>query len=194
MKGRGEPIRLALFIGGVEFEDNRLKGSEFGALKQSGSLPLGQVPVMEVDGVMLCQSKSLLRLAGKLANLYPTDVVKAAICDQFVDTVDEIGDHLGPTYGIQDAEKRITARKHLADNVFPTLYEKLNKLAAAHGEFVAGSEITVADIHLFQAIQYFKMGILDGIPADSYDKYSNLLAIYEKVKNHPKVVEWYKTH
>ena len=194
MKGRGEPIRLALYIGGIPFEDERVKGSDFKALKESGRLPLGQVPIMEVDGTVLCQSKSLLRLAGKLSNLYPTDVVKAAIADQFIDTVEEFGDHLAPTYGIQDAEKRIQTRKHLADNVFPAIYEKLEKLSKKHGDWVAGDEMTIADIHLFQAVQYFKMGILDGIPADSYDKYPNLLSIYERVKQHPKVVEWYAKH
>lgn len=39
MPGRAEPVRLALKINGVDFEDNRISGPEFGALRQSDALP-----------------------------------------------------------------------------------------------------------------------------------------------------------
>jgi hypothetical protein len=32
-EGRAEPIRLALFVGGIPFEDKRISGEEFGLLK-----------------------------------------------------------------------------------------------------------------------------------------------------------------
>ena len=69
--GRAEPIRLALAIGGVAFEDHRFGFPEFAEVRKT--VPFGQVPVLHVDGVQVTQSDAILRYAGKLAGLYPTD-------------------------------------------------------------------------------------------------------------------------
>ena len=49
--GRGEPTRLALHIGGIAFEDHRFPGATFPEVRKTA--PLGQVPVLEVDGVQV---------------------------------------------------------------------------------------------------------------------------------------------
>ena len=59
IKGLGEPVRLAMTVGGLPFEDVRLSYDEVRALKatadditkHAGS-PFGQVPVLEIDGVI----------------------------------------------------------------------------------------------------------------------------------------------
>ena len=68
--GRAEPIRIAFAIGGVAFEDKHHTGPEFGALKQGTFLPFGQLPVLEVDDVVIPQSNAIHRYAGKLAGTY----------------------------------------------------------------------------------------------------------------------------
>jgi hypothetical protein len=47
--GRGEPVRLALTLGGVAFEDHRFAYPQFAEIRKT--VPFGQVPVLEVDGV-----------------------------------------------------------------------------------------------------------------------------------------------
>lgn len=39
--GRAEPIRLALYIGGIDFEDIRLTQDQFKSLKTSGFFKFG---------------------------------------------------------------------------------------------------------------------------------------------------------
>ena len=52
---RGEPIRMALKKAGVEHEDIRLTGDSWKEMKESGKLPFGQMPALELDdGAMLC--------------------------------------------------------------------------------------------------------------------------------------------
>ena len=51
--GRGEPIRLALAIGGVAFEDHRFSFAEFPEIRKTA--PFGQVPTLEVDGLIVTQ-------------------------------------------------------------------------------------------------------------------------------------------
>ena len=52
--GRGEPIRLAFYVGGIDFDDVRITGPEFAEAKEAGAYPFGQLPVLEVDGGCGC--------------------------------------------------------------------------------------------------------------------------------------------
>jgi glutathione S-transferase len=48
------------------------------------SLPFGQIPALEVEGVFLAQTDSLLRFAAKPADLYSRDALQAARSDMIV--------------------------------------------------------------------------------------------------------------
>jgi glutathione S-transferase len=77
IRGLGEPIRLLLAIGGIQFEDLRYSADEYAASGElRASLPFGQMPALEVDGVFLAQTDSLMRFAARLARLYPHDTVE----------------------------------------------------------------------------------------------------------------------
>ena len=52
--GRGEPARLALRIGGIEFEDCRIPVAEWPEVKDN--YRYHQLPELEVDGAVLNQS------------------------------------------------------------------------------------------------------------------------------------------
>ena len=73
IKGVAEPIRLALFIGGVPFADERVTYDDVAAMRAAGSSvsPTGQVPILTVDGVPFSQSNAILRYVGRLTGLYP---------------------------------------------------------------------------------------------------------------------------
>lgn len=87
IKGFGEPVRLALFVGGLPFEDHRVSHEEVAEMRNRGELPFGQVPVLDIDGQRFSQSQALLRWAGREGGLYPQelqlqcDVVEEALVD-----------------------------------------------------------------------------------------------------------------
>ena len=55
-------------------------------MKADGKLAFGQLPCLEVNGVHLTQSASILRYVGRYAGLYPTDdFIQAAIIDSLLD-------------------------------------------------------------------------------------------------------------
>ena len=68
--GRGEPARLALSIGGLSVEDDRVAPSDWPARKPD--TPFGALPVLEVDGQTLAQSNAINRYVGKLISTHPT--------------------------------------------------------------------------------------------------------------------------
>ena len=64
--GKGEAIRLACAHSGFALEDIRITRDQFIALKESGKLPFGQVPLLELPtGECLSQSAAIMRYIGK---------------------------------------------------------------------------------------------------------------------------------
>merc|ERR1711998_776982 len=72
---KGESIRLAMVVGGIEFEDIRCSYEKVQEMRQDGTLPFSQVPAMQIgDGEFLHgQSQALLRWAGRRGGLYPDE-------------------------------------------------------------------------------------------------------------------------
>ena len=57
--GRGEPARLAMSIGGVAFDDDRVQLSDWE--RRKADTPFGALPVLEVDGQVVAQSNAINR-------------------------------------------------------------------------------------------------------------------------------------
>ena len=74
--GLGEPIRMMLNHGGVEYEDIQFDvgSTKFKEMKEAGELPGGQVPVwLTEDGKILNQAKAIMIYLGKIHGYYPED-------------------------------------------------------------------------------------------------------------------------
>ena len=162
--GRAGPIRQALGIGGVPFEDERFAPADWPMRK--GDMPLGAVPVLDVDGIRLCHSNAILRYAGRLAGLYPDDPLQAAQCDQVLDTVEEILTRIVATFPLEAEEQR-KAREELCTGVLPFYLKALeNMIGATDGPFVADGRLTVADLKLVSFTKMLASGQLDHIATD----------------------------
>merc|ERR1712051_345029 len=87
-KGRGETARLVLAYAGKDYEDRRVSFEDMPSLKPS--LPFGQLPVLEVDGVNICQSMAISRyLANEFGLAGNSSLVKAQI-DEVVDVINDV--------------------------------------------------------------------------------------------------------
>ncbi|XP_078702031.1 hematopoietic prostaglandin D synthase-like [Branchiostoma floridae x Branchiostoma belcheri] len=64
-RGRGETIRLLFAAGGIKYEDVRIEGAQWPALKPN--TPFGHLPILEVDGVTLSESATIARFVAKMA-------------------------------------------------------------------------------------------------------------------------------
>ena len=61
---RAEISRLALFIGGIEFEDLRPSREEIAKMKTDGTFSFGQFPVLQVEGKTIGQTLVIARFFG----------------------------------------------------------------------------------------------------------------------------------
>jgi glutathione S-transferase len=188
--GRGEVARIAFALSGVEFEDDRIPFSAWANRK--AETPFGALPVLEIDGRTVAQSNGINRYVGKLAGLYPTDPWQAALCDEAMDAVEDVGEKIVATFDLPEAEKK-AAREALVDGPISFFLSRLQERLDAHGgRYFADDRLTVADLKVFLWTRHLKSGSLDHVPADLPDRVApRLVAHYERIKSHPGVAAYY---
>ena len=180
--GRAGAIRDALRIGGIAFEDVHVPPDRFGALKASGELPFGSLPVLDVETpggrIRAAQSNGILRFVGRRAGLYPTDDMRALKVDEALDLGEDLYHLLTPSMVEENAERRMAMRKVLAEETLPRWIGFLEHLLVANGRtgFVAGNELTVADLKLHWIADKLTNGTLDGIPTTVLDRFPAVTA------------------
>ena len=191
--GRGEPARLALSIAGIAFEDDRIPPADWP--RRKADTPFGALPVLEVDGQALAQSNAINRYVGKLAKLYPSDDWQAALCDEVMEAVEDIGNKIVATFDLPEEEKK-RQREALVSGPLSFYLSRLQQRLEAHGgQYFADGRLTVADLKVFVWIRSLKSGVLDHVPTDLPDRVApKLVAHYERVKNHPGVKAYYARH
>ncbi|RHZ24309.1 hypothetical protein DYB37_012816 [Aphanomyces astaci] len=145
MAGRAETVRLALTIGGVPFEDQRLQREQWAALKPS--LPFRQLPALTVDGHVLCQSHAIARYAGSLAGLYPTENrLDACRVDEITDFCEDFMQKATPSFREADPAKKKAMRSGFMDDIPTTICDHYTKImtiynaVAAHPKVAAWNE------------------------------------------------------
>lgn len=188
--GRAEPVRLALHIGGVAFEDYRFAPVDFAEVRKS--TPFGQVPTLQVDGMQVTQCDAILRYAGRLAGLYPADAYQALLCDEVTYVVEEAGVKMGPSFRMTgDAQRE--ARMALVEGSMPVYLAWLQRQLQAHGgEFFADHRLTIADLKVFVDVRALNSGRLDHVPTDLVEKVAPALnAHMQRIAQTPAVAQYY---
>jgi len=188
--GRGEPIRIAFHAAGIEFEDYRISFEEF--MKTRGDMRFTCAPELEVDGVTVTQSNSMLRYVGKMSGLYPQDDLQALYCDEAMDAVEDLLHQVVHTFGLEGDELK-TAREKLASGWISVFVKGLAEiLQRAGGEYFADNRLTVADLKVYVQIRSLRAGTLDHVPTDLVDKLApSLVKHEERVANDPIVAAYY---
>jgi prostaglandin-H2 D-isomerase / glutathione transferase len=185
---RGEECRLALFLAGVDFEDNRIPRSAWRALKPT--TPFGCLPVFELPGKpAVSQSNAILGHIGRRYGLLPADEWEALRLESLLSAAEDLRHAIGKTFGIEDAQELERRRAELVEGPIKTWGARMEKQIV--GPFAGGTEISVADIKLFVVIGWLKSGVLDHVPAEVLAKFPKLEKLYESVKKHPKIVAWF---
>jgi glutathione S-transferase len=188
--GRGEVARLAFAIGGVPFIDERIS---FAAWKdRKAHTPFAGLPVLEIEGRTVAQSNGINRYVGKLVGLYPTDPWQAALCDEAMDVVEDIGAQIVATFELPADEKK-ARRAALTNGPLSLVLTRLqDRLEQRGGRYFADDRLTVADLKVFVWIRHLRSGSLDYIPADLTDRIAPGLAEHcERIRNVPEVKAYY---
>ena len=188
--GRGEPVRIAFHAAGIGFEDHRISFDEF--MKTRSAMRFTCSPTLEIDGIEVTQSNSMLRYVGKLAGLYPADDLQALYCDEAMDAVEDLLHQVVHTFGLEGGELK-QAREKLVEGWIATFVKGFaDLLARGGGEYFADGRLTVADLKIFMQIRSLRSGTLDHVPTDLVDKLApDLVEHQERIASDPVVAGYY---
>lgn len=145
----------------MPFVDKRVTFAELPPLKATCVLPLGQLPVLEIDGTTFCQSVPLSRYACKLAGLYPADALKALIQDEVVATIDEVWGKV-PS---KDEALRVAYCREVAPKFLKAVAMRLGD-----AKFFGGDAPGFADLWVYQYVTFSTSGFFDFIEKDFVEK------------------------
>lgn len=181
--GRGELSRLLFTYAGIKFVDEHV--TKFSELKPY--CPLGQLPVLDVDGQRFCQSASLQRYAAKLGGLYPLDDPLLALhVDMISESLTELYDiYLGIRYREKDAAVQRSKFDAFGAETVTKVFELLER--SVKGTFFAGDHASYADVHLFDVVHN---GLSVSMSDLSLAAYPKLLSIVASVKANPHVAAY----
>ncbi|XP_034292626.1 glutathione S-transferase 3-like [Pantherophis guttatus] len=183
--GRGlmESVRWLLAAAGVEFEEVFLETREqYLKLVKDGYLLFDQVPLVEMDGLKLVQTKAILNyIAGKY-NLLGKDLKERAQIDMYVEgTTDLMGLVLYyPFSSPEQKEKQLAAFIEKAETRYLPVYEKA--LKHHNQEFLVGNHLSWADIQLLEAIL-----MLEERKADILAPFPQLQAFKARTSSFPTI-------
>ncbi|XP_067933700.1 glutathione S-transferase 1-like isoform X2 [Watersipora subatra] len=183
-KGRAEATRLLFKLAGKDFIDCRLTKEEWAEFKPS--TPKEQLPVLEVDGKMICESNAIARYVARELNLYGSSNWEAAVVDMIVDSCSGIFEQAVHVYLAKTEEEKVEAVKKTAEVLQST--EKL-AVQLKKGKFILGDEASLADTALYSIIELLQE-LQKDLKMDEYPTISELIKNYIEI---PAVADWLKT-
>ncbi|XP_063089179.1 glutathione S-transferase A isoform X2 [Cavia porcellus] len=152
-RGRMESIRWLLAAAGVEFEEKFITCPEdLEKLRKDGVLMFQQVPMVEMDGMKLVQSRAILNYIATKYNLYGKDTKERLLIDMYTEGVADLYElllHLIITPPDQK-ESKMNLIRDKAKNRFLPAFEKVLK---GHGQgYLVGNKLSKADILLTELL------------------------------------------
>ncbi|XP_020849571.1 glutathione S-transferase alpha I-like isoform X2 [Phascolarctos cinereus] len=127
-RGRMESVRWLLAAAGVEFEEVFLETAEdLQNLIKDGKLMYEQVvPMVEIDGMKMVQSRAILRYIAAKYSLYGKDLKEQVLIDMYVEGMRDLYDIiiLLPLALPEEQEKNLSFVNERATQRFFPVYEK----------------------------------------------------------------------
>ncbi|KAL7877426.1 hypothetical protein SRHO_G00040690 [Serrasalmus rhombeus] len=149
-RGKMESIRWLLAVAGVEFEEVFLTTrANYEELVNDGALLFHQVPMVEMDGMKLVQSKAIMNyIAGKY-NLYGKDLKERVMIDMYAEAARDIMDMIMVLLFTSPDNKKGELEKVQVKAKVRTLpaFEK----ALGASQFLVGNQLSCADVNFFEA-------------------------------------------
>jgi glutathione S-transferase len=185
---RGEECRLALHLGGVDFEDVRIKPADWPAHKEQA--PYGSLPVLELPGHgAYGHSNAILVLIGRRHGLHPADDFEAARHEGMMAHVEDLRARVSPTLRMPEAEKKAVREALVAD--YLPAWARAAERNITQSPFFGGEKINVVDLKIHMAVRWFNGGKVDHVPATIFAGYPKLMGVHDAVRDHAGVKGWY---
>uniref|UniRef100_A0A8I5TYR4 Glutathione S-transferase n=1 Tax=Pongo abelii TaxID=9601 RepID=A0A8I5TYR4_PONAB len=178
-----EAIRWLLAAAGVEFEEKFLESAEdLDKFRNDGSLLFQQVPMVEIDGMKLVQTRAILNYIASKYNLYGKDMKERALIDMYTEGIVDLTEMILLLLICPPEErdaKTALAKEKIKNRYFPA-FEKVLK---SHGQdYLVGNKLSRADIHLVELLYY-----VEELDSSLISSFPLLKALKTRISNLPTV-------
>merc|ERR1712071_149661 len=192
VRGRAEPARLILAQAGVEYEDARIEREQWAALKTT--VPMGQLPCIQVEGKTICQSMAIARYCAKRFGLAGETDLEAALADQAVDAVADLINMFVPVMKEQEADKKAELGKTLKEEKLPAWLNMMEGvLKAQGGSYFSGNDLTWADILMYNLMSNMRSDGHMAVGEVVLGECPLLCSLEKKVGDLPNIKKWVET-
>ncbi|XP_072856657.2 glutathione S-transferase isoform X1 [Pogona vitticeps] len=182
-RGRMEPVRWLLAAAGVEFDEQFIQSkADLQKLQEDGSLLFQQVPMVEMDGMKLVQTRAIINYIAAKYNLYGKDIKERALIDMYFEGAMDLSEMIMLLI-VKPADvkpKETTTVLEKANNRYFPVFEKVLK---NHGQdFLVGNQLSKADVKLLETILE-----VEELKADALSSFPLLKAFKERISNIPTI-------
>ncbi|XP_063772757.1 glutathione S-transferase 3-like [Pseudophryne corroboree] len=180
-RGRMECVRWLLAAAGVEFEEKfYVTKEEFEKLLKSGDLMFQQIPMVEIDGLKLVQTRAIMNYIARKSNMYGKDQKESAFIDMYVEGCSDLALLVIPIFFLPEADKgkqRDLIKNRAVNRFFPVFNKALE-----NEKFLVGNQLSFADVQLLEVIL-----MVEEIHGDILQNFPNLQAFKKSTSEIPTI-------
>ncbi|XP_012695900.1 glutathione S-transferase 3-like [Clupea harengus] len=180
-RGKMESIRWLLAAAGVHFEEvNLTKREQYEKLLNDGALMFQQVPLVEIDGMQLVQTKAIMNyIAGKY-NLNGKDLKERVMIEMYSEGLCDCMEMIMMLVfkKAQEKETQLGVIKGKVTSRYFPVYEK----ALSGSQYLVGSQLSRADVHLMEATL-----MLEELFPTILSTFPNLKAFQDRMRSLPTI-------
>nr|KAF6461980.1 glutathione S-transferase alpha 2 [Molossus molossus] len=149
---------------------------------EDGSLMFQQVPMVEIDGMKLAQSRAILNYIAAKYNLYGKDIKERALIDMYSEGMADLNEMIMtlPLCPPDQKDAKMIQIKERTINRYLPAFEKVLK---SHGQdYLVGNKLSRADIHMVELMCY-----VEEIDPSLLANFPLLKALRTRISNLPTV-------
>ncbi|VTJ50865.1 Hypothetical predicted protein [Marmota monax] len=141
-----------------------------------------QVPMVEIDGMKLVQTRAILNYIATKHNLYGKDMKERVLIDMYTEGMADLNEMimLLPLCPADQKDAKIALIKDRTKNRYLPVFEKVLK---SHGQdYLVGNKLSRADIHLTELLYY-----VEEVDSSLLANFPLLKALKTRISNLPSV-------
>ncbi|CAF1406997.1 unnamed protein product [Adineta steineri] len=185
---QSEIIRFIFYFAGISFKDKRVKQEEWDRVKDN--IPIQQLPILRVNNhFKIYYLNNIIRYLAREFCLYGTGNQDFAIVDMIfeINSVfqEKFFEQMHSTTNIE--ERKLILSQFIVNHAIKYLnqLEKFYKIFNRNGPFYLGTQISLADLVVYQTNNY-----LIDIDPKILDNYSHLKEAYNHLEKHPQIIHY----
>jgi len=175
-----EIIRLIFSFVGIPYKDKRIKQDEWNKIKDQISFE--ELPILRINNqFQIYNLHAIIRYLAREFHLYGTNKYDHAIVDIILETIRPLQEKIHKS---NDHEKTIIDNS----TIYLKQLEKLFEIFDHHGSFYLGTHISLADLVVYDTINY-----LIKFDKKLLENYSHLKEARRRLEKHPKISNYLNT-